>query len=827
MSVRRALVDCAVLSLQDSCVFYPCCRGCFSRMQQTDTARWHCSRSCYSCLEPHLDYRYRLSLRVTRDNTIFGVTVFGSCLNLLFGAPATDLHRLVEESSGPMGGEGQRSRCQSRLLVKAVEDCFIGRHFVFGIKISGPHPYSRAAGQFIASQISLPLASSPGCSVVSYYRALLQQAALCADWTTDPRPASKSLLQQASVWTTDPRPASKSLLQQASVWTTDPRPASKSLLQQASVWTTDPRPAPQPSADTSTSPLLLHPSPLRSFNSTLPSCGRSITLTPTPTNIHTAPWQQSPGVITSSAEQEEEEEEEEGGRENKGLSHGEGGGSDSPVHPPASLTWTAPTQPGHIRTAPSSLGKRGVSDTEEEYRSLCEQTCRSDFVAWEDMPFSECLGECVCHPADTETRTPTDHQAQTSPLGRNLSTTQTDTESSPTSHRTLLDITNVGQPTHGGLSPRSPGHNADLEEQYNCSADLFHCSQTSTDSHTAHRDSHTAHRDSHTAHRDSHTAHRDSHTAHRDSHTAHRDSHTAHRDSHTPHRDSHTPHRDSHTPHRDSHTPHRDSHTPHTDSHTTHRDSHMDTPSECCDCVPLSQSTPIIRKTAPPRTLQIRAQRHTPSNTPTHTPEGLTHTKRPRPRQPEPRDHVLALQCQRLTRRALKTTPGGRRTGSVRVCDDNSEMGISPTERPWCSRRTDRQQAGGERVIRGRSTVGERENRGRTTVGERENRGRTPGGERENRGRTPGGERENRGRTPGGERENRGRTPGGERENRGRTTGGESENRRSTHIDQTLREGQTEGLANQQLEDSMSVSPSLHEENEACDWSRDLFTESF
>ncbi|XP_038820747.1 uncharacterized protein ddias [Salvelinus namaycush] len=481
MSVRRALVDCVVLSLQDSCVLYPCCRGCFSRMQQTDTARWHCSRSCYSCLEPHLDYRYRLSLRVTRDNTIFGVTVFGSCLNPLFGAPATDLHRLVEESSGPMGGEGQRSGCQSRLLVKAVEDCFIGRHFVFGIKISGPNPYRRETGQFIASQISLPLASVPGCSVVSYYRTLLQQAALCADWTTDPRPASKSLLQQASVCRTDPRPA------------------------------------PQPSADTSTAPLLLHPSPLHSFDSTLPSCGRSmslhctITLTPTPTYIHTAPWQQSPGVITSSAEQEEEE----GGREDKGLSHGKGGhsrnssqgegghrrnsywdvlssfceGSDSPVHPPASLTWTAPTQPGHIRTAPSSLRKRGVSDTEEEYRSVCEQTCRSDFVAWEDLPFSECLGEFVCDPADTET--PTDHHAQTSPVGRNLSTTLTDTESSSTSHRSLLDITNVGQLTHGGLSPRSPGHTADLEEEYNCSADLFHCSQTSINTHTPHTDSHT------------------------------------------------------------------------------------------------------------------------------------------------------------------------------------------------------------------------------------------------------------------------------------------------------------------------------------------------
>ncbi|XP_020331198.2 uncharacterized protein ddias isoform X2 [Oncorhynchus kisutch] len=819
-------------------------------MQQTDTARWHCSRSCYSCLEPHLDYRYRLALRVTRDNTIFGVTVFGSCLNPLFGAPATDLHRLVEESSGPVGSEGQRSGCRSRLLVKAVEDCFIGRHFVFGIKISGPHPYRREAGQFIASQISLPMASVPGCSVVSYYRTLLQQAALCADWTTDPRPASKSLLQQASVCRTDPRPA------------------------------------PQPSADTSTAPLLLHPSPLHSFDSTLPSCGRSmslhctLTLTPTPTNIHKAPWQQSPGVITSSAEQEEDM----GGGEDKGLSHGEGGhsrnssqregghsrnssqgegghsrnssqgegghsrnssqgegghsrnssqgegghsrnssqgegghsrnssqgegghsrnssqgegghsrnssqgegghssqgegghsrnssqgegghsrnssqgegghsrnsywdvlssfceGSDSLVHPPASLTWTAPTQCGYIRTVPSSLRKRSVSDMEEEYRSVCEQTCRSDFVAWEDLPFSECLGEFICDPADTQT--PTDHHAQTSPVGKNVSTTLTDTESSPTSHRSLLDITNVGQ--HGGLSPRLPGHTADLGEyncsadhrhthtphrhtadlgEYNCSADLFHCSQTSTDSHTPRTDTH----------------------------TPGPDTHTPRTDTHTPRTDTHTPRTDSHTPRTDTHTPCTDTHTPRTDTHTPT----MDTPSECCDCVPLSQSTPIIRKTAPPHTLQVKARRHTP--------KGLTHTKRPR-------DNILALQCQRFTRRVLKRTPGGRRPGSMRLCDD--DMVISPTQRPWCSRRTDKQQAGGER-------------------------------------------------------ENRGRTTGGERENRGRTTGGERENRRSTHIHQTLREGQTEGLANQQLEDSRSVSPSLHEENEACDWSRDLFTDSF
>lgn len=38
MSLRRALVDCVVLSLQDSPVFYPCCKECFSKItvQQQD-----------------------------------------------------------------------------------------------------------------------------------------------------------------------------------------------------------------------------------------------------------------------------------------------------------------------------------------------------------------------------------------------------------------------------------------------------------------------------------------------------------------------------------------------------------------------------------------------------------------------------------------------------------------------------------------------------------------------------------------------------------------------------------------------------------------------
>ncbi|KAJ7997519.1 hypothetical protein DPEC_G00229860 [Dallia pectoralis] len=414
MSVRRALVDCAVVSLQDRCVVYPCCTGCFSRVIRTDTARWRCTRCGYRCLEQQLDHRYRLSLRVTRGNTIFGVTVFGSCLNRFFGAEATHLHRLVEESFEPIGAVDQRSGGHSRMLMKAVEDCFVGRHFVFGIKLSGPLPPGTESGsQFIATQISLPMAAAPGCSVVSYYRALIHRYALHSG------------------------------------------------------------PALQPIANTGRAPLLLPSSPQCSFDSTLPSCGRSLSLhrsfNQTTTYTKTVPWLQSPGVITSSAEQEEEEcnfqeREKRGGRgaeevpgriqipgrltspsilpspPRKEEGHNRScywgalssfcEGPDSPIFSPASVTWAAPTQPSHRQAVQSSAIKRGVSET-EACLSDSDLTDLANYVPWEDMPFSESFGDFVCNPADTDREK--DNQNQSIRL----------TEPITILPRTLLDITNV------------------------------------------------------------------------------------------------------------------------------------------------------------------------------------------------------------------------------------------------------------------------------------------------------------------------------------------------------------------------------------------------
>ncbi|XP_075906430.1 uncharacterized protein ddias [Nelusetta ayraudi] len=189
MLVKRVLADCVVLSLQDSSVFYPSCRGCFSRIdvEQPDGTRCRCCKCGYSCSRELVDYRYRLSVWATRDGCIFGITVFGTCLNPFFGIHASGLKRLLENLDGPIDAS-----TRSTVLLKAVEDCFIGRHFTFGIKLSDTErmPWvgvaatkgSRSAEkiQVIASQMIPPKAPVlGGCTVVSYYQILLQKAAEC------------------------------------------------------------------------------------------------------------------------------------------------------------------------------------------------------------------------------------------------------------------------------------------------------------------------------------------------------------------------------------------------------------------------------------------------------------------------------------------------------------------------------------------------------------------------------------------------------------------------------------------------------------------------
>ncbi|KAM7014905.1 uncharacterized protein ddias [Tautogolabrus adspersus] len=384
MSLRAALVDCVVLALQDACVFYPCCKDCLSKIQveRQDAKRCRCAKCGYICLRENVDHRYRLSLKVIRDKCIFGVTVFGTSLNTFFGIPASGLQRLVENADGPAEAP---NRCT--LLVKAVQDCFIGRHFIFGIKVTETErePWLRQTVtncsrnedtvQLIASQMILPKALGlGGCTVVSYYRILLQKAAEHELGSADLR---------------------------------------------------------KPSRNPETPLLLPHHSPASSFNSaSLSTSGllsqplqrsqhQDCTLTPTP------PWQQSLGLVTSSAEQEEGCSIQESGdvksrqtEKNKTQNHHHTQ-RDNPKNPKVTeergVSPLLPLQCSSCST--QSFAKYSFSSVDEavvntsitepwfslsptdnnSYRKKrlsprkLTQTYLSDSLAWEDLPLSESL----------------------------------------------------------------------------------------------------------------------------------------------------------------------------------------------------------------------------------------------------------------------------------------------------------------------------------------------------------------------------------------------------------------------------------------------------
>ncbi|KAJ8343014.1 hypothetical protein SKAU_G00329420 [Synaphobranchus kaupii] len=200
------IILCSVLSLRDSCVMYPSCPHCVSRLQKK-LSELRCQKCGFTSEEQSITYRYRLSLNVKRYSDIFGVTVFGSCLNPYFGIPAVGLQRFFEESQ--KNAEDPQSDCVHRLLIKAVEDSFVGRQFEFGIKLPGRETGERIffgeqglpalldckgiSRGFVANQIILPSGAPGGSSVLSYFKKLLQASCvvhLCSLPTPERPPAS-------------------------------------------------------------------------------------------------------------------------------------------------------------------------------------------------------------------------------------------------------------------------------------------------------------------------------------------------------------------------------------------------------------------------------------------------------------------------------------------------------------------------------------------------------------------------------------------------------------------------------------------------------------
>ncbi|NXJ84391.1 DDIAS protein, partial [Trogon melanurus] len=130
MNRERGLLAASVISVQNSCFVYPACEKCFSRLV-LDSRRFNCLKCGCTGDVKDASCRYRLSLKIADTNDLFDITVFGSCLDPFFGVTAENLQRYIQDLN-QLSGETSADTSLG-VLVQAVEACFIGKRFIFGV----------------------------------------------------------------------------------------------------------------------------------------------------------------------------------------------------------------------------------------------------------------------------------------------------------------------------------------------------------------------------------------------------------------------------------------------------------------------------------------------------------------------------------------------------------------------------------------------------------------------------------------------------------------------------------------------------------------------
>lgn len=170
MNGRRRFLVGTVLSIQSSSFMYPACQSCCSRLTRTS-----CRYECHKCGTAYKDaaHRYKLCVKVSEEQRLRVITIFGKCLEQIFGGSADSLHSHLQVSS-QLSGDLEQDKAQE-LLFQAAEHCLIGRSFVFAVKI--PENFdSNVSRNIVACQIILLHEDPTGCTVLSYFNRLLESA---------------------------------------------------------------------------------------------------------------------------------------------------------------------------------------------------------------------------------------------------------------------------------------------------------------------------------------------------------------------------------------------------------------------------------------------------------------------------------------------------------------------------------------------------------------------------------------------------------------------------------------------------------------------------
>ncbi|XP_063398055.1 uncharacterized protein LOC134683000 [Mytilus trossulus] len=130
MPEKRHMILCTVTDVRDGQVVYPCCSQCCSKLRSDCFQdRWQCLKCGCSSTTEDLDWRYRLSLKVTDGHTLANICLFGSVLQPYFGMSTNQFVRFLRKIESMYGNSED-------ILLLGLKHCFIGQHYYFGVKAS-------------------------------------------------------------------------------------------------------------------------------------------------------------------------------------------------------------------------------------------------------------------------------------------------------------------------------------------------------------------------------------------------------------------------------------------------------------------------------------------------------------------------------------------------------------------------------------------------------------------------------------------------------------------------------------------------------------------
>ncbi|XP_072040191.1 uncharacterized protein [Amphiura filiformis] len=159
----RALILATILRVKDGHFIFPFCNVCYCKVTMVTAKgslqRFACSKCRQSFDVSQLCYRYRLSATISDGSVACDVSIFGKCLEIIFGTEPARFNRLLQRYLNP---KHSNEESRDEALHKMMTGSIVGKQFYFGFKIPSKKQTLSTLKQVLQLKIPHQSASNSG-----------------------------------------------------------------------------------------------------------------------------------------------------------------------------------------------------------------------------------------------------------------------------------------------------------------------------------------------------------------------------------------------------------------------------------------------------------------------------------------------------------------------------------------------------------------------------------------------------------------------------------------------------------------------------------------